>query len=79
MVNFTAREHLHILMARNTKGKWKDGKKHGQGTLTYPDGEKYVGEFQDGKFNGQGTIIYPDGEQICRAVQRMGKFKAREH
>ena len=31
----------------------KDGKKHGQGTYTFPDGIKYVGEFRDGKpWNG---------------------------
>ena len=33
-----------------------DGKKHGQGTWTYPNGTNYVGEFKDGIFNGQGTF-----------------------
>ncbi len=28
-------------------GEFKDGKEHGQGTLTFPDGGKYVGEFKD--------------------------------
>ena len=45
------------------EGKWKDGKKHGQGTETYPDGRKYEGEFKDGKQNGQGTYIYHDGRK----------------
>jgi len=44
-------------------GEWKDGKKHGQGTETYPDGRKYEGEFKDGKQNGQGTYIYHDGRK----------------
>ncbi|KJR41606.1 hypothetical protein MCHI_002381, partial [Candidatus Magnetoovum chiemensis] len=30
-------------------GEFKDGLMNGQGTLTFPDGEKYVGEFKDGK------------------------------
>ena len=34
-------------------GEWKDGRKHGQGTLNVFDGSKYVGEFKDDKPNGQ--------------------------
>ena len=30
------------------KGEIKNGKPNGQGTITYPDGGKYVGEFKDG-------------------------------
>ena len=33
----------------------------GQGTMTYPGGEQYVGEFRDDKRHGQGTMTYPDG------------------
>ncbi len=39
------------------------GKPNGQGTLTFPEGTKYVGEFKDGKYHGQGTITYEDGEK----------------
>jgi len=42
---------------------------NGQGTLTYPDGEKYVGEYKDGKENGQGTFTFPDGDKY------VGEFK----
>jgi len=42
-------------------GEWKDGKWHGQGTLTYADGAKYVGEFKDRQPHGQGTFTSPDG------------------
>ncbi len=31
------------------------------GTLTFPDGRKYVGEYKDGKPHGQGTLTLPDG------------------
>ena len=30
-------------------GAFKDGKRHGQGTLTHPDGGKDTGEWKDGK------------------------------
>ena len=47
-------------------GKWKDGKKHGQGTFTYGkgkwEGDKYEGEFKDGIPNGQGTFNYGKGK-----------------
>ena len=41
----------------------------GQGTLTFPDGKKYVGEFKDGKRHGQGTFIWPSGTKY------VGEFK----
>ena len=34
-----------------------------QGTMTFLDGEKYVGEFKDGMRNGQGTLTLPTGEK----------------
>jgi len=33
----------------------------GHRTLTFADGDIYVGEFKDGKRNGQGTNTWPDG------------------
>ena len=32
-----------------------------KGTLTFRDGDKYVGEYKDGKPNGQGTQTLPNG------------------
>ena len=29
------------------EGEWKDDKKHGQGTYTFPDGGKLVGKFRE--------------------------------
>ena len=55
-------------------GEWKDGKWHGQGTHTWPDGIKYVGEFKDNKYHGQGAITSPDGKKY------VGEFKdGKEH
>ena len=33
----------------------------GEGTYTFPSGEKYVGHWKDDKRNGEGTLIYADG------------------
>ena len=41
---------------------------HGEGTLFYPDGKKYVGGFINGKRHGEGTFTYPDGSAF------IGKF-----
>ena len=39
------------------EGWWKNGKKHGHGTLTSLDGYKYVGEFMYGARHGVGVAI----------------------
>jgi len=44
-------------------------KGHGRGTVTSPDGYKYVGEFKDGKWEGQGTFTVSDG------MRYVGEFK----
>jgi len=49
-------------------GEFKDGffedrQPNGQGTITYPNGRKYVGEWKDGLPNGQGTSTYPSGRK----------------
>ena len=44
-------------------GQYNLGQKHGQGTMTYPDGGEYAGEWDYGKRQGQGTMTYPDGAQ----------------
>ena len=38
-------------------GEFKNGKRHGQGTLEYSIWKKYVGEWKDDKRHGQGTLI----------------------
>ncbi len=35
--------------------------KYGQGTHTWPNGNKYVGEWEDGKMHGQGAMVYGHG------------------
>lgn len=43
------------------EGEWIDGKPHGQGIKTWPDGRKYDGMWNMGKPIGRGRKIYPDG------------------
>jgi serine/threonine protein kinase len=50
-------------------GRFKVGKKNGQGTYTWSNGEKYVGEFKNDKMNGQGIYTYSNGEKY------VGQFK----
>ena len=35
---------------------------NGQGSLTYANGDKYVGEWVNDRWHGQGTYTFPDGE-----------------
>ncbi len=39
------------------------------GTITWPDGEQYVGEWKDDKRHGQGTYTFANGDQY------VGEFK----
>ncbi len=53
------------------KGDVENGFTNGQGTLTSPDGIKYIGEFKDGKPHGQGTYTFTSGSVL---VQRELEF-----
>ena len=50
-------------------GEIRNGLPHGQGTETFPNGQKYVGKFKDAKKNGKGTFTFPDGRKY------VGEFK----
>lgn len=54
-----------MLFREKSMGKCLEGNCFdGQGTILYPNGEKYVGEWKNGKYHGKGSYIYPDGRQI---------------
>lgn len=42
-------------------GEMKDGRPHGRGKFTYPDGHSYKGDWVDGKKHGSGIFTYPSG------------------
>jgi uncharacterized caspase-like protein len=50
-------------------GEVVNGRLHGQGTWTHPDGRKYVGEHKDGTLHGQGTYTWASGNKY------IGEFK----
>lgn len=35
---------------------WKDGKKHGQGQYSWPNGSKYFVNYTEGRMQGGGTM-----------------------
>ena len=60
---YTIEECGHGKSDKGTKyeGEFKDGKRHGQGTLKDSDDKLvYYGEWKDDKPNGKGTITIPD-------------------
>ena len=56
------------------EGEWVNGNLNGQGTTTFPNGEKYVGEYKDGKYQGQGTFTFADGNKYVGEFQD-GKYQ----
>ena len=44
-------------------GEFKDGKYHGQGTITNAIGDKYIGGWNNGKFYGKGTLTRSNGDK----------------
>ena len=49
------------------------GRGEGYGTMTYKNGDKYVGNFKDGQHNGQGTMTHADGK-IEKGIWKDGIF-----
>ena len=44
------------------EGEWKDNKIHGQGKMTYSNGDIYEGEWKDNKIHGRGRLTLTNGE-----------------
>jgi len=63
---------------RKYVGEFKDGKRDGQGTVTYPAphssaGYKYIGQFKDGLQSGHGTVTYSAPHSFA-GYQYVGQF-----
>ena len=54
-------------------GYHKDNKMHGQGIITFPNGEKYVGRFRYDRYDGEGTYFYKNGTKQ-EGIWRGGYF-----
>lgn len=57
-----ARRRLtRALSAQVYDGEWRQGRRHGQGSMQYDPCNHYSGEWRSGKKDGLGTMTYPDG------------------
>lgn len=54
-------------------GDFVDGRKHGEGTLTWPDGRSYCGQWQDGKQHG--TAVAHCRAQTAKGLKRQSIWK----
>ncbi len=43
-------------------GEWKDGEMHGEGKMTYEDGDVYEGQWKNNKMHGKGEYKYKNGD-----------------
>ena len=50
-------------------GKFKNGKRHGQGSLELPDGTIFTGKSKADVFSGEGTILYSTGDKYVGEIQ----------
>ena len=55
------------------EGSWKNDRREGQGSYTWPDGNKYVGEYTEGKQEGQGVVTWADGTRF-EGAWKDGRF-----
>ena len=64
-VTFASEEKEEELAAVSSSyvGEFKEGKRHGNGTYIYINGDKYVGEFKDNKRHGHGTYHHTSGNK----------------
>ena len=67
------KDNCRGIMAYNDgtyEGFFKNNKKHGQGTMTLTNGDKFVGEWKDDKKHGQGTYTWKDGDKYTGQWQK---------
>ena len=55
-------------------GEFKEGKRTGQGTITYVRGNKHMGEFKDGKVDGKGIFYTANGSIYESGIFKGGKL-----
>lgn len=55
------------------EGNYADGKKHGIGKMTFPNGDVYHGEWKENKMEGEGTYTYAKTKDIYSGAWVDGK------
>ena len=56
-------------------GEWKDGQRHGGGTIIWINGDKYEGGFESDLMHGEGTFTFADG-RVWVGVWKKNKFSS---
>ncbi|CAF3596767.1 unnamed protein product [Rotaria sp. Silwood1] len=51
--------------------EWKDGRRHGKGTMHYADGRSYVGDWVDNHRSGHGTFNFVSGDRYVIRYSQM--------
>lgn len=50
------------ILGGSYEGECRNGRTaHGEGVMTWPDGQRYEGEWRVGEYNGRGVMTWPDG------------------
>ena len=73
--------YLSVALMGYTGERSSQGEAHGQGTQTWPNGDRYEGTWQDGKRHGTGKSTLANGERYVGPYandRRHGKVRARE-
>eukprot|EP00826_Nyctotherus_ovalis_P009151 TRINITY_DN12405_c0_g1_i14.p4 TRINITY_DN12405_c0_g1~~TRINITY_DN12405_c0_g1_i14.p4 ORF type:complete len:147 (+),score=44.18 TRINITY_DN12405_c0_g1_i14:86-526(+) len=55
-------------------GYWENGKKHGEGLFTYPNGDTYSGWWKYGKREGKGTYTFAETGMKLVGMWQNGEF-----
>jgi hypothetical protein len=63
-----------LCISVSTQDRNLNGQYHGEGTLIYADGSKYVGAFHEGKRGGNGMYTDPKGDWTS-AIWADGEIK----
>jgi hypothetical protein len=53
-------------------GEMKEGRFHGKGTFTYPNGVVYEGDFDNGTFHGSGRLVFVETGAVYTARWEAG-------
>ena len=58
-------------------GQFKNKLPHGQGSVLYANGERFVGAWENGSFNGKGTLYMTDGTSV-KGFWKDGEYAGKE-